>query len=227
MHKMVQTLPRGARRQRVESWIKFGECECAPHQLVKDCGALPRRIQRIECSHPWACAVQLSPMGQVDLLDAALDTDLNLTEAEKVEILRSACAELSALEEASLVHGDVKPENIVVACEPGTSRPTRGHIVDFGNVHSIGAEWWPWRETEKYRLPAARYGDAATSEIDAWGLAMTAAAVLLVESVPKGNAETRMRWASRAPLARRLLEEKSPSSQLRVFPQPPSAPSKS
>ena len=136
-------------------------------------------------------------------------TSHTLSVADKMRGLRGACCELAALHRAGLVHGDVKPENIVLGA--GGS----GHMVDFGNVGPLGQEWYPPAVTYDYALPL-HAGSIATGAIDAYGLTMTAAAIILMEGVPL-DVNDRPTWVAKCPFAARLLACESPVAQLRVF----------
>lgn len=209
--------------------VKLCPCECKQHKLVQHCNLFGNRVLDLRCNFARGvpCAVHMTKMGERDLLEATLTWaedrrqaelkgDQGMAKAEerrfKLIALRCACAELADMHSAGLIHGDVKPENIVVQAD-SRGDVVSGALIDFGSVWQIGRTWQPQRCTRAY-APRHLYGTPATPLVDLYGLAMTAAAVMLVESVPDCNVQ---QWISRCELAFRLLHAPSAAAQLHIF----------
>ena len=119
------------------------------------------------------CYMVMEYVGGSDLRDL-LVAEGSLEPGQAVEIVTAVCGALAAAHSAGLVHGDVKPENVLISSNGDIK------VADFGIAAVADAE----RATRGGHLPGtARYlspeqarGDEATAQSDVW-----AAGVLLGE----------------------------------------------
>ncbi len=79
-------------------------------------------------------------------------------------VFRQAAEVLAALHDAGIVHGDFKPENVMVL--PGL----RLKLLDFGLARHVGEDGRPQAGTPKYMAPELRKGAAITPASDQYAL---------------------------------------------------------
>lgn len=85
---------------------------------------------------------------------------------DPLPVVRDLLAALAACAEAGVVHGDVKPENLVVG-------PRRAVLCDFDNA-AVGTRLRGMIQTREYRAPEVEVGRAYGPEADVWSAACTA-----------------------------------------------------
>lgn len=88
--------------------------------------------------------------------------DLSVT--ERVELIRALCRAVHYAHSRGLIHGDIKPSNVLV--------DSRGQprLVDFGVARIKGAEGTGHGLTPEYASPQQRAGQAPTTASDVWQL---------------------------------------------------------
>ncbi|MEM7310738.1 MAG: serine/threonine-protein kinase [Planctomycetota bacterium] len=112
----------------------------------------------------------------MEVVGGRLATLADLIEAERpseelLELLADASEAVAHLHERGLIHGDIKPENVLVTSE---GRPL---LADFGSVSERGAQDSPPR-TEAYSRPRAP-GERPSESWDLYALCVSATQVLL------------------------------------------------
>ncbi|RMG95399.1 MAG: serine/threonine protein kinase [Deltaproteobacteria bacterium] len=127
------------------------------------------------------------------------------------ELLQQLLRGVGAIHRAGLVHGDLKPDNVMIARDDGGDVVK---ILDFGLSARLQAEPSPAREgpqpgTPGYRAPELAKGHPPDVRSDVYAASATVAEILLGR-VPRSAADlgARTRWgrALPAPLRRALLQ---------------------
>jgi Nif-specific regulatory protein len=96
---------------------------------------------------------------------------------------------LDVLHRAGVVHGDLKPGNLLVVPVAGTSRDIR--LVDFGLSVLLGTDAGGFRGTPGYAAPEVAAGSSPTPSADLYGLGATMFALITgrTPSSASGNSE--------------------------------------
>lgn len=89
---------------------------------------------------------------------------------EGEQVARALLGALGAVHEAGVVHGDLKPSNIVLAA--GAQGRLRPVVTDFGLARAAGAPAGPAGGTPSYMAPEQLQGAAATQATDIYGFGL-------------------------------------------------------
>jgi eukaryotic-like serine/threonine-protein kinase len=106
-----------------------------------------------------------------------------------VQLARTLAGNLAALHAAGVVHGDVKPSNVIV-------RETDGQpiLVDAGSARRPGQRLLA--SSRLWEPPEAGDAPVATTEYDCWSLGLVIAALIGFRPVPEETPEARGRRAA-------------------------------
>jgi serine/threonine protein kinase, bacterial len=117
-------------------------------------------------------------------LRALLRRDGPLAPAAAADVLGQVCAALAAVHAAGIVHGDVKPNNILVPPDRGSDRV---RLVDFGVAHRIQNPTEATHATPEYVAPEVVDGGSATTASDVYGLGLVLYEALVGRSPYRGG----------------------------------------
>jgi CheY-like chemotaxis protein len=143
-------------------------------ELLRDLGDLPGVVKVRDVGEDGGCAYYATRWVPGDTLRAQLDAlpSGRLPQLEAAKIARGLVRSLAALAEAEVVHGDVKPSNLVLAEEDGSTV-----LIDFGQSYRLGTT--PKRGgTLAYLAPESLKGQPVTPLADLYAFG-----VLLFESL--------------------------------------------
>ena len=139
---------------------------------------------------------------------------LPLTVEQSLGVLEGALSGLGAAHDMGLVHGDVKPENILVGAD-GVSK-----LVDFGLATAIGASHAPGTGSPAYASPEALAGAPVDARSDLYSAALVLYELLTGTAAPGGGQAVLAGLSSTAlsdPV--RALVAKSLSADVEARPQ--------
>lgn len=143
-------------------------------ELLRDLGDLPGVVKVRDVGEDGGCAYYATRWVPGDTLRARLDASPTgqLPQIEAARIARGLVRSLAALAEAEVVHGDVKPSNLVLAEEDGSTV-----LIDFGQSYRLGT---PAKRggTLAYLAPEIVQGQPGTPLADLYAFG-----VLLFESL--------------------------------------------
>ena len=101
----------------------------------------------------------------------ALDRCEDLGEVDAADLLAQACRGLGYLHARGLVHGDVKPPNLLVHRRPGGG--LRLHVIDLGlSLREGEGQRGVLRGTARYAAPSVLRGEPPTRQCDLYSLGM-------------------------------------------------------
>ncbi len=115
---------------------------------------------------------------------------------------------LEALHAAGVVHGDLKPTNVIVVADTDpAARFASVRLLDFGLAALLGGAGETHRGTAGYAAPEMVLGEPPTPASDLYGLGATMCALLLGEPpFPGADAAARLRAQREGPPERHRLE---------------------
>lgn len=104
-------------------------------ELLRDLGELPGVVRVRDVGEDGGCAYYATRWVPGHTLRARLDATPSgrLEQLEAARLARGLVRSLAALAEAEVVHGDVKPSNLVLAEEDGSTV-----LIDFGQSYRVG-----------------------------------------------------------------------------------------
>lgn len=174
--------------------VKLLNSEAAQQPDVVD--AFRREAQLLsELDHPGvvrACEFVDTGADLALVMDLVPGTDLRallrtggpLAPADAADVVGQLCAALAAVHEAGIVHGDVKPNNILV---PSNRDSDRVRLVDFGVAHRIQVPAEPTHATPEYVAPEVVDGAPATPASDVYGVGLVLYETLAGRSAYRGG----------------------------------------
>ena len=153
----LKVLPRHASRGAVRRLIREAE-------LLRGLRDLPGVVEVRDVGTDDGCTYYAMPLTPGPTLRQRI-AEGPLDRRAAAKVCRGLAETLEGLLEAGVVHGDLKPENVIVA--PDGERVT---LVDFGLAHRVG-ETQPERGgTLTYLAPEVVQGQAATPRSDVYAL---------------------------------------------------------
>ncbi|HET9169476.1 MAG TPA: protein kinase [Actinospica sp.] len=110
-------------------------------------------------------------------LGALVDRHYALTPAFATHLMSGVCDALAAAHAADIVHGDVKPSNVLLETDPLTDAPLRAVLTDFG-IAALSARGGTLAQPPEYRAPEVGPGQPPIAASDVY-----AVGILLYEAI--------------------------------------------
>jgi DNA-binding response OmpR family regulator len=144
-------------------------------ELLRSLGELPSIVRVRDVGQDGGCAYYAMQWVPGETLRARIEHEGPLSVARSARIVRGLSQALAALGQHQVVHGDVKPSNVVVTEGDGVV------LIDFGLARRVGAPFMGHAGTLAYMAPEILRGEGGEPPSDVYALG-----VLFFESLTGG-----------------------------------------